>query len=233
MSIQGLQTPHDGVAEQLLPIAVVDDDLDFRESVVALLAGQGLPTIEFSSGTAFVESAAWSRVRCVVLDVRLGDMSGLEVLRRIDAVDAHCAPIIVVSGHADVPTAVTAMKHRNVLDLLEKPFAPDMFLGMVRRALDLDHRLRGELAFRDEFAAKLERLSPREREVLDLLAAGETNKAISVQLDLSPKTVATHRANLLEKFGVASILDVACPLRRLRTANPTAANPTVAVTQDR
>ena len=198
------------------PVAIVDDDRDMRESVAAMLEASDIEAVCFSSGESFVQSGIYSSAACIVLDLRLGDRSGLQVLDEIDRGDRHCAPVVFVTGHGDVQTAVNAMKNSLVLDFVEKPFDPTTLVRLVRRGIDLDRRLRGSEKFTQEFKAKLESLSPREREVLERLADGDSNKSIAFGLDISPKTVATHRAHLLDKFGVHNILDVVCPLRRIR-----------------
>ena len=184
-------------------VCIVDDDRAVRESLQVLLESMGFTTGTYDSGPAFLDACGTLKPGCVLLDVRMPRMDGLEVQKRLQA--GHPAlPVVIVTGHGDVKMAVQAMK-AGAIDFIEKPFQEETLLASVRRALDMAEESRRQ----DETAAginlHLERLTPREREVFDQLIVGHANKVIARALDCSPRTVEIHRARVMEKIEASSV----------------------------
>jgi two-component system response regulator FixJ len=187
-------------------IYIVDDDRAVRASLLALFEANGYTSHIFSSAQEFLAAAASLHSGCLIADIRMPGMDGLEMQQRL--IDRGLPfPFIVITGHGDVPLAVRAMK-AGALDFIEKPFAADTILDRVKNALN---RL-GVLSQVDQLAAtataRLKGLSPREREVLDELIAGLSNKSIGYELGISPRTVEIHRARVMEKMGVHSLSEL-------------------------
>jgi two-component system response regulator FixJ len=194
--------------EKLLPtVHVIDDDAGMRKSLHMLLKMANISTEVYESGDAFFEEVDGSQPGCIVLDLRMPGMSGIEVLQKLG--DRHIEmPAIVISGHADVPTAVRSMK-LGAVELLEKPFEPRVLLAAVERslhqALALYERRREQLATRD----RLSSLTRRELDLLKLVVGGSSNKQIAIEMGISVKTVANHRANLMAKTKAINAADLA------------------------
>lgn len=190
-------------------VHVVDDDKAVRDSLAWLLESEGLVAKVFPHADAFLQYCAEKGsglAGCVVVDIRLPGLSGLDlqdVLRKRGV----CLPVIIISGHGDVPDAVRAMK-AGALDFLEKPFNDQMFLDRVRDALDRDLQGRETREQRQEMCARIDRLTPRERQVMDLVVRGRLNKQIAADLNLSPKTVEVHRAHVMNKMQVKSLAEL-------------------------
>jgi two-component system response regulator TtrR len=181
---------------------VVDDDEAIRTLWRWLMESNGIAVQTFASAAAFIEAYRRGDPGCLVLDVRLPGMSGLELqdyLRR----EAIEIPIVFVSGHGDVPTAVSAIKG-GAVDFIEKPFGYREALATVRRALERDASSREQRTRQARFAARLAALTGREREVMHRIIEGKPNKVIAEELDISVRTVEFHRANVMEKMGAAS-----------------------------
>jgi two-component system response regulator FixJ len=179
-------------------IFVVDDDPGMRESLRFLLEGERYRVETYASARAFIEAGGPSRNGCIVADVRMPDMTGLELQAHL-LKSGSAMPIILMTGEADVPMAVQAMK-AGAIDFLEKPFADDAMLGSVRRALaQLAATGTGEPVAAAK-AALLDRLTPRERDVLDHLVLGNPHKVIAHELGISPRTVEVHRAHIMQKL---------------------------------
>lgn len=187
-------------------VFIVDDDPAVRDAVSLLLKTDGLAVATFASATAFLESTAVQRPGCLVLDVRMPGMSGLDLQKQLRARGCH-TPILFMTGHGDVPMAIRAMKG-GAFDFLEKPFQGETLVARVREALALDARQRRRQARRAEARARLALLSPREREVLDRVAAGQYNKVIAAELGISLSTVEIHRKRVMEKLEAESLSDL-------------------------
>jgi FixJ family two-component response regulator len=157
----------------------------------------------YDSATQFLAQIRPERAGCLVLDVRMPDVSGLELQERLNA-QAITLPVIFITGHGGVQTAVRALKG-GAIDFIEKPFDDQRMLDVVHKAIALDAETRREAAARADTAARYASLSTREREVLELLIEGETNKNIARTLGLSPKTVESHRANVMEKMAAPTM----------------------------
>ncbi|MFO1422769.1 MAG: response regulator [Candidatus Competibacteraceae bacterium] len=195
-------------------VFVIDDDQAVREAISLLLRADGLAVTTFASAAAFLESTAVQQPSCLVLDVRMPGMSGLDLQKQLRARGSHI-PILFVTGHGDVPMAIRAMK-AGAFDFLEKPFQGELLLERVREALALDARQRARQERRAEAAGRLALLSPREWEVLDRVAAGQYNKVIAAELGISLSTVEIHRKRVMEKLQAESLSDL---IRTLALAN--------------
>jgi two-component system, LuxR family, response regulator FixJ len=193
--------PPDSVA-----VHVIDDDEAVRESLAFLLRANEIEVRTYESGTAFLGVAPQLKSGCVVTDVRMPEISGIELLRRLKELKIFL-PVIVITGHGDVPLAVEAMKF-GAADFLEKPFDDEVLLAAVRSALnrqDSDSKRQAERTAIDD---RLAALSNREREVLEGLVAGRANKQIAFDLGISPRTVEIYRANLMTKMQAASLSEL-------------------------
>jgi FixJ family two-component response regulator len=195
-------------------VFIIDDDQAVRDAISLLLRADGLAVATFASAAAFLESAAVQQPGCLVLDVRMPGMSGLDLQKQLRA-RGYRIPILFMTGHGDVPMAIRAMK-AGAFDFLEKPFQGELLLERVREALALDARQRARQARRAEAAARLALLSPREWEVLDRVAAGQYNKVIAAELGISLSTVEIHRKRVMEKLQAESLSDL---IRTLALAN--------------
>ena len=187
-------------------VHVIDDDETARESLEFLLDCAGLRVQAYESAVAFLEVVPAMEHGCIVTDVRMPEMSGVELIGRLKALGVP-DPVIVITGHADVPLAIQAMK-AGVADFIEKPFSDDAILGAVRAALARDSDRNQAQAERDQILAKLETLSQREREVLDGLVEGHANKVIAFDLDISARTVEVYRANVMTKMQAGSLSEL-------------------------
>ena len=186
-------------------IYVVDDDAAMRDSLAFLLDVNGFMTRVFESGGAFLSEAAGSSPGCVVSDIRMPGMNGIELVRKLKN-DGLAFPVILITGHGDVALAVEAMK-AGAVDFIEKPFDDAVLLNAIRTALEA-RPAEGENAARKEAEARLNELSPRERDVLQGLVAGKINKVIAHDLNISPRTVEVYRANLMAKTGARSMSEL-------------------------
>ncbi len=184
-------------------VHLIDDDDGVRQSLAFLLATAGLAVRVYESGVAFLAALGTLQPGCIVSDVRMPGIDGLELQRRLKTLGVHL-PMIIMTGHADVPLAVEAMK-AGAVDFIEKPFDDELLLSAIRVALDRYNELGHHETEVVQIQAKLQSLSPRERQVLDGLLAGHPNKTIAYDLKLSPRTVEVHRANVMMKMGADSL----------------------------
>jgi two-component system response regulator FixJ len=184
-------------------VFVVDDDDAMRDSLDFLLSSAGCAVRTFEAAERLLEALTDSNCGCVVSDVRMPGVDGLELLRRIKAARPGL-PVVIITGHGDVPLAVEAMK-LGAADFVEKPFDDERLIGVVQAALAGAPR---EIDPANEIGARVASLSPRERQVLDGLVAGLSNKAIARNYDISPRTVEVYRANLMAKMQAGSLSDL-------------------------
>jgi two-component system sensor kinase FixL len=185
-------------------IHIVDDDAQVRAATSYLLTGQAYSTQVYSTGEEFLAEAKLGR-GCILLDLRMPGLGGLDVMAEL-AARGVSVPVIMISGHGDLATAVQAMK-LGAIDFLEKPFKASELIAAVERALDSGMKLRDQADAKAAAMLRLKRLSPRQRQILQGLLGGMTNKTIARRLALSPRTVEMHRANLMDDLSVASLSD--------------------------
>lgn len=187
-------------------VHVVDDDEAMRHSLAFLLGSAKVAVRTFDSAVAFLDALGEVRPGCVITDVRMPDISGIELLRRLRQLGV-ALPVIVITGHGDVPLAVEAMK-LGAVEFLEKPFDDDVLLAAVRSALNRRERDARREAEHAEIKERLGGLSTRERQVLGGLVAGQPNKIIAFDLGISPRTVEIYRANVMTKMNASSLSDL-------------------------
>jgi RNA polymerase sigma factor (sigma-70 family) len=187
-------------------VFVVDDDQAMRNSLKWLISSVGMRVECFGSADEFLASHHGGGAGCLLLDVRMPGMSGLE-LQEILAERNITLPVIIITGHGDVAMAVRAMK-AGAIDFIEKPFNDELLLDAIRNALALDERRRDVQLERAEVAQRLEQLTPREREVMEMVTEGKSNKEIAAELGVSAKTVEAHRARVMEKMRAGSLAEL-------------------------
>jgi two-component system response regulator FixJ len=192
------------MAEEL--VHVIDDDPAVRDSLAFLLETANLTPRTYDSAVAFLEALPEVTSGCVVTDVRMPEMTGIELVRRLKG-QGFRLPIVMITGHADVPLAVEAMK-AGVADFIEKPFDDEVLLAAIGAALRDGEKDRQGAAEAAEITARMDTLSGREREVLGGLVAGHANKVIAFDLGISPRTVEIYRANVMTKMKAASLSEL-------------------------
>lgn len=178
-------------------IFVVEDDEAFRDSLKALLESSGLTVETYASGGEFLQADNSDRSGCLLLDIRMPGISGLELLEKLAGANSNL-PTIIMTSHGDVPKAVKAMK-AGAVDFLEKPFRDEVVLGCIKHALEKGMESQAKVALAARSAAAIARLTAREHQVLEQLVAGHSNKKIAQELGVSPRTVEAHRAWIMEK----------------------------------
>jgi len=189
-------------------IHVVDDDEAMRDSLAWLLDGERYAVHTYASGEDFLAriEAGAGRPACVILDIRMPGISGVEVHEHLGR-RGIATPVVFVTGHGDVPMAVEAIK-RGAFDFIEKPFSETKLMAIIERALEEDARRAGACSAQSGIAQRLAKLSPREKEVLDLVIAGKMNKTIADAMNISIKTVEAHRAKVMDKMGARSLAEL-------------------------
>jgi FixJ family two-component response regulator len=187
-------------------VFIVDDDDAVRRFLSGLIESVELRVEAFASAQDFLEVYEPGRPGCLVLDVRMPGMSGLELQREL-ADQAIDLPVIILTGHGNVQLAVHAMQ-AGAIDFVEKPFDNELLLDRIQRAVAENVRAGSERIKRIEIAERMQLLTPREREVLDLVVAGQTNKGVARHLDISEKTVEIHRANVMRKMQAKSLANL-------------------------
>lgn len=186
-------------------VFLVDDDPEVRASVCELFASVGLNSVALGSVREYLEFPQANVPGCIVLDINLPDLSGLEFQAQITE-DDH-PPVVFITGHGDIPSSVSAMK-RGALDFLTKPFEPKDLIAAVRAGIELDNRRRLERDDLAELRANLNQLTPREREVLPLIISGLLNKQGAAELGISEITFQVHRTRVMQKMRVASFAEL-------------------------
>ena len=187
-------------------VHVIDDDAAVRQSLAFLLKTAGFAVHLHHSATAFLEVLPVAQAGCIVTDVRMPEIDGLELQRRLRARKV-AVPVIVITGHGDIALAVKAMK-AGAADFIEKPFDDEVLLGAIRSALARRAQNTRDQTRVAEIRARLERLTARERDVLDRLVAGKPNKIIARELGISPRTVEVYRANVMTKMQAESLSEL-------------------------
>lgn len=192
--------PNNGV------VHIIDDESAMRQSLAFLLSMTGSAVQTYDSAASFLDQLPAAQRGCIVTDVRMPGMSGLELQQRLNAMEVEL-PVIVITGHGDIPMAVEAMR-LGAVDFIEKPFDSDVLLTAVRSALSKQAQ-EGQLALEASDARqRAQSLSTRERQVLDHLISGRRNKGIARELGISPRTVEVHRAKLMAKMQATSLSDL-------------------------
>jgi two-component system response regulator FixJ len=196
-------------------VFIVDDSEAMCRSLSMLVETVGLKAKTYSSAEDFLENYDASLSGCLLLDVRMPGMSGLEL--QYELLERRCSiPVIIITGHGDIQMAVQAIK-AGAVDFIEKPFRHQVLLDNIQKAIKLDTQMRSERVLQTECQEKLALLTSRERQVFDLLVVGKSNKEIGYKLGISQKTVDFHRANILEKMGVNSVVELVLLTQKLES----------------
>ena len=186
-------------------VFVVDDDSRVRDALTTLLASAGLEVAAFASATAFLEADKPDAPACLLLDLDLPDISGLELQKEL--LERQAPPIVFLTGHGDIPSSVKAMK-AGAVEFLSKPVGDDELLSAIDAAIALDRTARSQRAELSELKRRYERLTPREREVLPYVVAGLANKVTASELGTSVVTIAIHRGHIMRKMGARSLAEL-------------------------
>jgi FixJ family two-component response regulator len=184
-------------------VYVIDDDDGMRRALSLLLSTVGYKTLVFATPSDFLAHFDPDTHGCLVLDIRMPGMSGLELQQHLNRTGSML-PVIFITGHGDVPMAVQAMKE-GAFEFIQKPFRDQDLLDRINHALQQDAESRNNLARRADVVRRLETLTPRERQVMDMVVDGSANKVIAIDLNLSERTVEIHRAKVMEKMGARSV----------------------------
>ncbi|MEL7186941.1 MAG: response regulator transcription factor [Pseudomonadota bacterium] len=187
-------------------VFIVDDDAAIRFAMAALMESVNLQHEIFESADEFLEKVAEQRPGCLVLDIRMPGLGGLELQEKLIKL-GNTLPIIFITGHGDVPMAVEAMQ-KGAVDFIQKPFRDQDLLDRIREAIETDEQRREEQQVHSEIESRLEKLTKREREVFELVVTGKPNKVIAYELGVSQRTVEIHRARVMEKMQARSLADL-------------------------
>ncbi len=187
-------------------VFVVDDDAQVRESLCWLINSVGLEVESYASAREFLDRYDREEPGCLILDLRMPGMGGLQLQQQLTA-QGVIIPIIMISAYGDVPAAVQAMK-AGAVDFIEKPFTDQLLLERVHQAIERDAQYRRQRRQRADFDARFALLTPRQREVLEMVVAGSATKQIAFQLGISPRTVEVHRSHIMETMQADSVADL-------------------------
>ncbi|WP_454817275.1 response regulator FixJ [Labrys neptuniae] len=187
-------------------VFIIDDDAAVRDSLAFLLSASGFSVTVFETAGRFLGALPQLGFGCVITDIRMPEIDGIELLRRLNTAAVHL-PVVVMTGHGDVPLAVEAMK-LGAMDFLEKPFEDERLVNVLHTAFEQSTRATKVATDTRELAARLASLSPRERQVMNGLVAGLSNKMIAKDYDISPRTVEVYRANVMTKMQAGSISEL-------------------------
>jgi FixJ family two-component response regulator len=193
-------------------VFIVDDDIRIRESLVELLESHGLAAMTFGSAGEYVGAEKPDVPACLILDVELPDINGLDLQGQIAG--SNHPPIVFITGHGDIPSSVRAIK-RGALDFLTKPFSDTAVMAAVSAAIDQDRADRADRADLSALRQRYDSLTPRERDVLPLVVSGFLNKQSAAQLGISEVTLQIHRRNVMQKMAVTSLADLVRVAERL------------------
>jgi two-component system response regulator DctR len=186
---------------------IVDDDEAIRDALIWLFKSRGVPAQAWASAEAFLADYRPDMDGCLIIDVRMDGMSGIELFDRL--LDRNCRlPVIFLTGHGDIPLAVVALK-KGAFDFVEKPFNDNELVDRVLKALEVDRARRSQQANQESVSSRLAQLTPREREVMERILAGKYNKVIADELQIAVRTVEVHRARIFEKMRVRSAVELA------------------------
>ena len=199
--------PLDTRHSTLVPtVFVVDDDPSVLKSLVRLLRSLGFDVETFASAELFLARKHYDGIGCIILDVRMPGLSGMDLQEELSHAD-YSMPIIFITGHGNIPMSVQAMK-KGAVDFLTKPFDDDELLQAVKRAIEKDSKAKAERAEVHDALRRIEQLTPREHEILRYVITGMLNKQIALKLVIAEKTVKIHRGRIMEKLGVNSVADL-------------------------
>jgi FixJ family two-component response regulator len=187
-------------------IAIVDDDVAVRRSLTAILNTYGFKTVEFGSGEEFLSNRHNYQLDCILLDVRMPGVDGIRLQRELRQQN-EVPPIIFITGHGDVPLAVRAMRE-GAFDFIEKPVRDDLLTASIDSALENSSRAQKDRSDERQFRERMSQLTPREREVMQLVVDGHSSTAIGAILGISSRTADHHRARVLEKLGATSVANL-------------------------
>ena len=187
-------------------VFVGDDDAAMRKSLRWLIESVGLEVETFGSANEFLENFDSAQTGCLVLDVRMPGMSGLDLQEHLQA-QRFSLPVLIVTGHADVPMAVRALK-AGAFDFIEKPFNDQVMLERVQKAIEHAQRVRAEAEQRAEIDQRIDTLTPRERQVMDMVVNGMAHKQVAAELGLSEKTIEVHRKHVMDKLRAGNVADL-------------------------
>jgi len=187
-------------------VYIIDDEQDVRDGFQMLLKSIGLTVETYASAVEFLEHYQLDWSGCILVDIRMPGMSGIELQRKLNAMGAPI-PVIVISGHADVPTAVRVIQE-GAVDLLEKPIGEQELLDKVQAAIDNGREMRDTYLENKEIENCYRQLTPREKEIMNEVACGKMNKVIAYELDITTRTVELHRAHVMEKMHARSLADL-------------------------
>jgi FixJ family two-component response regulator len=208
-----------GVSEDTAGLVfVVDDDESIREALKSLISSVGLSVATFATAREFLQSRGPDVPGCLVLDVRLPGLSGLDLQRELANANIH-TPIVFITGHGDIPMTVRAMK-AGAVEFLTKPFRDQDLLDAIQQALEHDRKTREQRAEIEKLRSRLDSLTPREREVMGLVVAGLLNKQIAGELGTSETTIKIHRHQVMEKMGAGSLAELVRMADRLGIPTP-------------
>ncbi len=202
-----MQPAHEAFDNRKSRVLVVDDDTNMRRALVALLSSRGFDVEAFGSAEEFLRRSDDDGSRCLILDLRLGDLDGLELQQRMAQL-GDPTPIVFVTADGDIPSTVRAMR-AGAVDFLSKPLDPEQLLAAVYRALDTDAKRRARAAELDAIRRRFRRLTPRQCDVLRLLLAGKSNKQIAAALGTVEQTIKMHRGALMRRLEVGSLAELA------------------------
>ncbi|MBJ7277880.1 response regulator [Marinobacter salarius] len=184
-------------------VYVVEDDEAVRDSLELLLKSDGKPVRTYDNANAFLKDYSEKMAGCIVLDIRMPGMDGMELQKKLN--EKHSIlPIIFVTGHGDVPMAVDAMKE-GAVDFIQKPYREEALLQKIEAALEQDKEQRKTLGEKQEILRRVKSLTPREHEIMDRMIAGQANKVIAIELEISQRTVEIHRSRVMHKMGTHSL----------------------------
>lgn len=206
---------HD-TATDVETVFIVDDEEAIRDSIALLMRSVGIRSQGYSGATEFFAEYQSEQRGCLVLDVRMPGMSGLELQHELNR-RGITIPVIFITGHGDVPMAVEAMR-AGAVDFLQKPFNDDDLIRRIQKALDQDRKLRVQLRQLEQIRQRYDSLTPREREIAGRLAAGAANKVVALDLGLSERTVELHRAHLMRKMGARGLAQLVQMLFQLKNS---------------
>jgi two-component system, LuxR family, response regulator FixJ len=187
-------------------VYIVDDDAVVRDALKLLMESVGLQVVAFASAQEYLDQFDADQAGCLIVDVRMPGISGLDLQARLAAERIH-PPVIIITGHGDVPMAVRAVQ-AGAVDFLEKPFNNQAMLDSVHHAIEMDAKRRGESSRLQEIEERYHSLTPREKEVLQLVIEGKRNKNIAYDLDISQSTVEVHRSRVMEKMQARTLSDL-------------------------